>query len=311
MSCPFQGPQAGPRPDLRLRDAQPLDRRCAGGAERRRTGQRVHRPPGRGRHREPCPARRGASRRTPRAGRSTGCRPWTATSCGMATFEVLFVDEVPVRGLRVRGPATWSATSPPTSRRRSSTEFSATSSATGSRWSGECANPAGWGRDLRRRAGSGPSSAGASSRLGRAYAVARTTSTVLRRAARRRPARLHRVRRRSTGSRSSPRWPDRRPGRGASCSPIDPDGRPRAWMSVHDRAAGRTMVMLYVDRSVEEAAEVAGALYAWAEEQAREICTPARGARRPGWTPARSPRTRSSSDGWRTPATPSAAPGRR
>ncbi len=52
---------------------------------------------------------------------------------------------------------------------------------------------------------------------------------------------------------------------------VDPDGRPRAWMIVHDRAAGRTMVMLYVDRSVDEAAAIAGELYAWAEEQAREI----------------------------------------
>ena len=52
---------------------------------------------------------------------------------------------------------------------------------------------------------------------------------------------------------------------------VDPDGRPRAWIIVHDRAAGRTMVMLYVDRTVDEAADVAGELYAWAEEQAREI----------------------------------------
>ena len=55
---------------------------------------------------------------------------------------------------------------------------------------------------------------------------------------------------------------------------IDPQGRPRAWMSVHDRAAGRTMVALYVDRALDgEAATVAGALYAWGEVQAREICT--------------------------------------
>jgi ribosomal protein S18 acetylase RimI-like enzyme len=54
---------------------------------------------------------------------------------------------------------------------------------------------------------------------------------------------------------------------------IDPDGRPRAWMSVHDRAAGRTMVALYVDRSVDDAAPLAGALYDWAQGQAREICT--------------------------------------
>ena len=54
---------------------------------------------------------------------------------------------------------------------------------------------------------------------------------------------------------------------------VDPEGWPRAWMSVHDRAAGRTMVALYVDRSVAEAAGIAGALYSWGEGQAREICT--------------------------------------
>jgi ribosomal protein S18 acetylase RimI-like enzyme len=53
---------------------------------------------------------------------------------------------------------------------------------------------------------------------------------------------------------------------------VDPEGDPRAWIVVHDRAAGRTMVMVHVDRGVEEADAVAGALYAWAEEQAREIC---------------------------------------
>jgi ribosomal protein S18 acetylase RimI-like enzyme len=52
---------------------------------------------------------------------------------------------------------------------------------------------------------------------------------------------------------------------------VDPDGSPRAWISVHDRAARRTMVALYVDRSLEEADVVAGVLYAWAEEQAHEI----------------------------------------
>jgi ribosomal protein S18 acetylase RimI-like enzyme len=53
---------------------------------------------------------------------------------------------------------------------------------------------------------------------------------------------------------------------------LDPDGEPRAWMVVHDRAAGRTMVMLYVDRSLDEQSVVAAELYAWAEAQAREIC---------------------------------------
>ncbi len=52
---------------------------------------------------------------------------------------------------------------------------------------------------------------------------------------------------------------------------VDPDGQPRAWMIVHDRAAGRTMVMLYVDRTVDEAGLIAGKLYSWAEKQAREI----------------------------------------
>jgi len=54
---------------------------------------------------------------------------------------------------------------------------------------------------------------------------------------------------------------------------VDPDGQPRAWITVHDRAAGRTMVALYVDRSLDEAGAVAGALYAWGEGQAREIAT--------------------------------------
>ena len=52
---------------------------------------------------------------------------------------------------------------------------------------------------------------------------------------------------------------------------VSPEGRPGAWISVHDRAAGRTMVALYVDRSLEEATVIAGALYDWAEEQAQEI----------------------------------------
>ena len=79
---PFQGPQAGARPHLRLRDAQPLDRRCARGAGRRRTGQRLHRPPRRRAWPRTVPGSTRSSRRTSRAGRSTGCRQWTATSCG-------------------------------------------------------------------------------------------------------------------------------------------------------------------------------------------------------------------------------------
>jgi len=52
---------------------------------------------------------------------------------------------------------------------------------------------------------------------------------------------------------------------------VDPEGQVRAWASVHDRAAGRTMVHLYVDRALAEAAGVAAVLYAWLEEQGREI----------------------------------------
>ena len=52
---------------------------------------------------------------------------------------------------------------------------------------------------------------------------------------------------------------------------VAPDGEVRAWATVHDRAAGRTMVHLYVDRSVGERGDVAAGLYAWLEEQGREI----------------------------------------
>ncbi|HEU4567314.1 MAG TPA: GNAT family N-acetyltransferase [Marmoricola sp.] len=52
---------------------------------------------------------------------------------------------------------------------------------------------------------------------------------------------------------------------------VDPEGQVRAWATAHDRAAGRTMVHLYVDRSLAGAADVAAALYAWLEQQGREI----------------------------------------
>jgi ribosomal protein S18 acetylase RimI-like enzyme len=52
---------------------------------------------------------------------------------------------------------------------------------------------------------------------------------------------------------------------------VDVDGRVRAWATVHDRAAGRTMVHLYVDRSLPEAADVAAVMYAWLEHEGREI----------------------------------------
>jgi ribosomal protein S18 acetylase RimI-like enzyme len=42
-------------------------------------------------------------------------------------------------------------------------------------------------------------------------------------------------------------------------------------VTVHDRAAGRTLVHLYVDRSAEQASAVAGALYGWAADRAGAI----------------------------------------
>ena len=59
---------------------------------------------------------------------------------------------------------------------------------------------------------------------------------------------------------------------------VDPGGSARAWAVVHDRAAGRTMLHVYVDRTIEDEhgpqAEdaLAAGLYRWAEEQAAEIC---------------------------------------
>jgi len=50
---------------------------------------------------------------------------------------------------------------------------------------------------------------------------------------------------------------------------VDPDGAIRAWATAHDRAAGRTLVYLYVDRALTEQAEIAAPMYDWLEEQAR------------------------------------------
>ena len=51
----------------------------------------------------------------------------------------------------------------------------------------------------------------------------------------------------------------------------DPDGRIRAWVVVHDRAAGRTMLYVYVDRDAPEADDIAAAAYHWAAERAVEM----------------------------------------
>ena len=52
---------------------------------------------------------------------------------------------------------------------------------------------------------------------------------------------------------------------------LDELGVIRAWATVHDRAAGRAMVHLYVDRSAPLAGKVAACLYAWMEDRARAI----------------------------------------
>ncbi len=55
----------------------------------------------------------------------------------------------------------------------------------------------------------------------------------------------------------------------------DPGGHLLAWFSVHDRAAGRTLVEVTVSPSLpdDEAAEIAGHLYAAGERHARDIAT--------------------------------------
>lgn len=46
------------------------------------------------------------------------------------------------------------------------------------------------------------------------------------------------------------------------------DDVPRAWITVHDRAAGRALIWGYFDREVAEVDEIATAFYAWAESAA-------------------------------------------
>ena len=52
---------------------------------------------------------------------------------------------------------------------------------------------------------------------------------------------------------------------------VGEDDVPVAWVSAQDRAAGRTMVALYVDRTIDSPESLADPLYAWAEEQAVAI----------------------------------------
>ncbi len=52
---------------------------------------------------------------------------------------------------------------------------------------------------------------------------------------------------------------------------LDPDDRLRGWISVQDRAAGRTVVALWLDRDLAEAEALAAALYAWADGEGGAI----------------------------------------
>ena len=49
---------------------------------------------------------------------------------------------------------------------------------------------------------------------------------------------------------------------------VDDDGRARAWITVHDRAAGRALVWGYFDRTIDVVDRIADAFYDWAEVQA-------------------------------------------
>lgn len=49
---------------------------------------------------------------------------------------------------------------------------------------------------------------------------------------------------------------------------VGPDDIPRAWITVHDRAAGRALIWGYFDREVDEIDAIAAVFYRWAEEAA-------------------------------------------
>jgi GNAT superfamily N-acetyltransferase len=49
---------------------------------------------------------------------------------------------------------------------------------------------------------------------------------------------------------------------------VGDDDVPRAWITVHDRAAGRALIWGYFDREVPEIDAIAEAFYAWAEDEA-------------------------------------------
>ncbi|GGF35921.1 N-acetyltransferase [Marmoricola endophyticus] len=52
---------------------------------------------------------------------------------------------------------------------------------------------------------------------------------------------------------------------------VGADDVPRAWITVHDRAAGRALIWGYFDREIAEVDEIAGVFYAWAEAAAVQM----------------------------------------
>lgn len=89
---------------------------------------------------------------------------------------------------------------------------------------------------------------------------------------------------------------------------VDESGTLRAWVIVQDRASGRAMVTLIVDREVEDPASVAAVLYAWAQGAAISLAR-LRGIPQTRLDASPSPTTPRRRAGWPTPATPAAAPG--
>ena len=184
------------------------------------------------------------------------------------------------RRRRVRGAATWSATSPPTSLRPSSTASWATSSATAICSPADRPGPAGWARDLRRRAASRPPAARSPARLDRTSSrrstISMSSSSSAAPTGSPTPGPP-----RSTARPSSPRSPGRPRGPVASCSPSTPTAvrAPGSASTTAPRAA--PWWRCTSTARLEEADGIAGGLYAWAEEQAAEICRAARGDRDP------------------------------
>ena len=88
----------------------------------------------------------------------------------------------------------------------------------------------------------------------------------------------------------------------------DAAGEVVAWASVHDRAAGRSVVDVTVAPGLPEADHTAGALFAGPRRPRSESRNSATWPA-PSWTPARMPRTRGSGGGSRRRGTGIPAPG--